>query len=148
MIANRLNWYLESKNLLSSQQSGFRQLHSTNEQVLRLSEDIKQSFNNKQDVLAVFIDFQAAYDTVWRHNLLNKLHNLSITGNMFRWITNFITQRFCATKYNNVTSKFKQTHRGIPQGTVLSTTLFNIYVNDLPQVLENANIKVALFADD
>ena len=67
---------------------------------------------------------------------------------MYSWISDFITQRFIATKYNNKLSKYRHTHRGLPQGAVLSTTLFNLYINDLPDIIEKSKMKIALFADD
>jgi hypothetical protein len=68
---------------------------------------------------------------------------------MFKWFHNFITQRFCITKFENNLSKYKQTRRELPQGAVTSTTLFNVMINDLPAHLgEIKNIKSALFADD
>jgi Reverse transcriptase (RNA-dependent DNA polymerase). len=85
---------------------------------------------------------------MWRYKLIEKLLTLGIKNNMLRCIAEFISQRFCATKYSNTISKYKQTHRGLPQGAVLSTTLFNIYLNDLFQTLETSGMKVAAFADD
>ncbi|KAI5728792.1 hypothetical protein M8J77_021201 [Diaphorina citri] len=55
---------------------------------------------------------------------------------MFRWISEFISQRYCATRYSDSLSSYKQTHAGLPQGAVTSTTLFNVFVNDLLQTLE------------
>ena len=60
MVAARLNWYLEHYNLLSNAQTGFRKYHSTNENIILLSQDIKEAFNKKENTLAVFVDFQAA----------------------------------------------------------------------------------------
>ena len=148
MIAKRLNWYLESQNLLTPRQAGFRPLHSTNEQIIQLSQNIKENLNKKENTLAIFIDFQTAYDSVWRNTLLEKLQKMAVQDNMHKWISNFITQTFIATKYKNKISKYKQTHHGLPQGAVLSTTLFNVYINDLPDTIEKSNMKTALYADD
>lgn len=148
MISNRLNWYLETNNLLSPNQAGFRELRSTNQQIVHISQDIKDSFNRKEDTLAIFVDFQGAYDSIWRYKLLEKMQILGIQGNMLHWISNFIIQRFIATNYNNHLSKYQQTHRGLPQGSVLSPILFNIYINDLPRHIEKFQTKTLLFADD
>ena len=148
MISERLTWYLETNNILSPSQAGFRRNHSTNQQVILLSQDIKEAFNNKEDTLAVFVDLKSAYDNIWRTNLIRKLQHLGITGNMLRCISEFITQRYCATNYGSATSRYKQTRLGVPQGAVLSTTLFNTYINDLANQLECLGVKTALFADD
>ena len=148
MISTRLNWFLETNNLISPAQAGFRQYHSTNEQVILLSQEIKEAFNKKEETLAVFVDFKSAYDNVWRYKLIKKLHQLGIKSNMLHWISDFIIQRYCATKYQSSTSSYKQTHIGLPQGSVLSPMLFNVYVNDIPQLLDNNGVKSALFADD
>lgn len=148
MISNRLNWFLESQNLISPCQAGFRELHSTNEQVLLLSQEIKNSFNRKEDTVAIFIDFQSAYDSICRTKLLKKVKEIGIQGPMFSWLCHFLTQRFIATRYGKNISKYKQVHCGLPQGAVLSTTLFNIFINDLPQKIQESGVKCALFADD
>ncbi|KAI5720833.1 hypothetical protein M8J77_012264 [Diaphorina citri] len=148
MVSNRLNWFLENFKILSPFQAGFRKARSTNEQVLRLSQEIKDAFNRKETTVAVFVDFRAAYDGIWRCKLFEKLSKLGIRSSMFRWISDFINQRFCATRYSDTQSSYKQTHAGLPQGAVLSTTLFNIFLNDLLTTLEKTGVKVAAFADD
>jgi hypothetical protein len=78
-----------------------------------------------------------------------QITKIGVRGRMLKWFHNFITQRFCATKFGNNLSKYKQTRRGLPQGAVTSTTLFNVMINDLSARLgEIKNIKSALFADD
>ena len=55
------------------------------------------------------IDFESAYDSIWRYKLIEKLLTLGIKNNMIRRIAEFISQRFCATKYGNTISKYKHT---------------------------------------
>mgnify|MGYP000415626391 CR=1 FL=1 len=149
MVMARLNWFLESQELLTVEQAGFRPNLSTAYQLTKFTQDIKESFNNKESILALFIDFQNAYDKVWRNKLIWKLQNLGIKDNMLRWCKSFITQRWISTEHNKQRSPYKQTRTGLPQGAVSSTTLFNVYVNDLPNELKSIkNIKCAMFADD
>ena len=70
---NRLNWYLETKNILAEEQAGFRQGRSTAQQTLRFTQAVKEAFNNKGSILAIFIDFKGAYDNVWKNKLLHNL---------------------------------------------------------------------------
>ncbi|GFW81197.1 putative RNA-directed DNA polymerase from transposon X-element [Trichonephila clavipes] len=65
------------------------------------------------------------------------------------WIRNFISQRFSAVRFGNAISSFKQSETGLPQGTVISPILFNIFINDLPDLLASDGLtNTALFADD
>jgi hypothetical protein len=149
MVGARLNWYLETQNLLSPAQAGFRRYCLTNQQIVMLSQEIKGSLDRKETLLAVFVDFKSAYDSVWRVKLMDKLQKIGVRGRMLKWYHNFIIQRLCATKFENNFSKYKQTRCVLPQGAVTSTTLFNVMINDLPAWLGKIkSIKSALFADD
>ncbi|GFV11996.1 uncharacterized protein LOC103524116 [Trichonephila clavipes] len=68
---------------------------------------------------------------------------------MLMWIRNFISQRFSAVRFGNAISSFKQSETGLSQGTVISPILFNIFINDLPDLLASDGLtNTALFADD
>jgi hypothetical protein len=73
MVSVRLNWYLETQNLLSPAQAGFRRYCSTNQQIVLCNQEIKDSLDRKEILLAVFVDFKSAYDSVWRAKLMDKL---------------------------------------------------------------------------
>ena len=147
-ILARLNWYLENQNLLTEEQAGFRPHRSTTYQLTKLTQGIKRAFNQQESVLAVFIDFSRAYDSIWRAKLIEKLKNLNIEGNMLAWISRFLDQRWTKVKYGETFSKYKQRKVGLPQGAVTSTTLFNTYINDLPNIVRNTNINMGMYADD
>ncbi|GFX85573.1 probable RNA-directed DNA polymerase from transposon X-element [Trichonephila clavipes] len=121
MITSRLDWYLETNNLLTSSQAGFRKCQSTNQQVVFLGQSIKDALDQRHSALA----------------LKQPL------------IKNFISQRFSAVRFGNAISSFKQSETGLPQGTVISPILFNIFINDLPDLLASDGLtNTVLFADD
>ena len=64
MITNRLQWFVERKNLLTKDQAGFRKHRSTIDQVIRLQGKISKSLKGKHHVLGIFIDFEKAYDMI------------------------------------------------------------------------------------
>ncbi|GFV37248.1 uncharacterized protein LOC103524116 [Trichonephila clavipes] len=64
-------------------------------------------------------------------------------------LENELPQRFSAVRFGNAISSFKQSETGLPQGTVISPILFNIFINDLPDLLASDGLtNTALFADD
>ncbi|GFO46273.1 RNA-directed DNA polymerase from mobile element jockey [Plakobranchus ocellatus] len=63
MVKDRLVHVLESRNLLSKVQCGFRMDHSTLDHLVRLETFIKKAFARKKQVLAVFFDIEKAYYT-------------------------------------------------------------------------------------
>lgn len=77
--------------------------------------------------------------------LLSKLQHYGITGNLHKWITNFLTQRTMKVVVEGQSSKEAKVESGVPQGTVLGPLLFLCHINDLPEAV---NSTVRLFADD
>jgi hypothetical protein len=109
------------------------------------------AFNQQESVLAVFVDFSGAYDCIWRAKLIEELKNMNIEGNMLTWISRVLDQRYGNTdirKYGETFSNYKQTKVGLRQGAVTSTTLLNVYINDLPNTVTNNKINIGMYADD
>jgi len=73
---------------------------------------------------------------------------MNIEGNMLTWISRFLDQRWTKVRYGETSSKYKQTRVGLPQGAVTSTTLFNAYINDLPNTVKNNKTNIGIYAND
>ncbi|GFS17732.1 RNA-directed DNA polymerase from mobile element jockey [Elysia marginata] len=145
MINNRLYWWLESNKILNPHQAGFRTGQQTKDQLFRLSQKVIDGFQKKKNTTAVFVDLQQAYDRVWRKGLLWKMREVGIHGRLYQWVKYFLVNRMIQTKINNgISSKLTQ-EEGLPQGSSLSCTLFLIFINDLPDVVQTEK---ALYADD
>ena len=56
-----------------------------------------------KDTIAFFVDLEKAYDEVWRQGLFVNMRDSGIHSNMYRWITNFLTDRTIATQTVGVT---------------------------------------------
>jgi exonuclease III len=146
MVTSRLRWYLERHRLLSDEQSGFRRNRSTMDHVVRLHDAIVRQTRNRGFVLAVFLDFERAFDMVWRKGLMIKLKRLGINGRMFDWIDAFLNDRTFQVRVGTQLSKIHTLENGTAQGANFSPLAFISMIDDLTDSLEN--VESSLFADD
>ena len=100
-------------------------------------------------VHVLFIDFQKAIDLVDHEILLTKLGNMGINKSFWLWCQSFLTDRTLQVKVLNVLSRVEAVPAGVPQGAVISTTLFNIYINDMEDCIPSEPlISTCKYADD
>ena len=127
-------------NNLNKYQSGFLPKHSTTFQLVDIFHHVCQSFDNKQFSCMVFCDISKAFDRVWHKGLLFKLEQNGIEGNLPWWLSIYLSKRKVVLQ--SATSSHKPRTASVPQGSVLGSLLFLIYVNDITLSLTR------IFADD
>ena len=147
MINKRLVWYLESNDLISPIQSGFRSERSTNDHLIRLETFIRDAFVNREHVVSVFFDLEKAYDTTWRYGILKDLHDLGLKGRLPLFIKSFLEDRTMQVRVGSTLSDLYDQEQGVTQGSILSTTLFNIKINNIVNCLDNKT-DGSLYVDD
>ena len=147
IVNARLLKHLEANNMLSSSQSAYRKNRSTEDQLVYLTQEIENAFQEKRKTLAVFIDLTKAFDKVWKDGLLLKLLHKKVEGRMFNWIQNFLQYRTARVKLDGQTSHRVPLQQGVPQGGVISPTLFIIFINDITEKLPR-HVSKAIHADD
>ena len=101
----------------------------------------------KEKAVGIFFDIASAFDKVWHEGLIFKMVKLKIPYYLVRLIQEFLTDRSFIVKIGQEMSKECKIECGVPQGAVLSPTLFSIFVNDVP-IKKSTNSKTLLFADD
>jgi retron-type reverse transcriptase len=97
---------------------------------MRLTDHVTLNFNNKISAAAVFLDIEKAFDTTWHTGLLYKLSKLEFSTNIIKLLSSFLSQRNFKVSVEGVMSTPREMQAGVPQGSVLSPTLFNMYIND------------------
>ena len=137
IINNRLRTYLEAKNIIAIEQAGFRQHRSTEDQTTYLTQAIEDAFQERKSTLAMFIDLQKAFDKVWKDGLLVKLLRYGIKGNLYKWTKSYLNNRRARVMLDGRYSRKVLLRQGIPQGGVLSPTLFTIFKNDVMEQIPN-----------
>ncbi|GFS74992.1 probable RNA-directed DNA polymerase from transposon BS [Trichonephila clavipes] len=149
MVLRRLTFHLHSHNLLPEEQYGFREGRSTTDQLLYFCQRIRDAHNRKptNHTVAVFLDLSKAFDRVWNNLLVIKLFkNFGIGGKALPWIYDFLRNRLIRVKFNSLSRSFSF-FQGVPQGSVLSPTLFSLYLSGIESAIKR-KCEVAAFADD
>ena len=147
MINRRLVWFLESNGLLANIQCGFRRHRSTVDHLVRLEAAIQDAFVRRQHLVAVFFDLQKAYDTAWRHGILRQMHAWGFRGRLPQFVESFMSTRTFRVRVGNVLSRPFSLENGVPQGSILSVTLFAVAVNGLAQCVRSP-VEGSLYVDD
>lgn len=142
ILLTHLQKYLKPR----EEQHAFRHGHSTTTQLVKLTDDLVTKFNNKNHTAAIFLDMEKAFDRVWHHGLIHKLHTMSNTPtHLVKIIQSFLSERKFQIKIDNHTSSTRNITAGVPQGSCLSPLLYSHYINDIPK---EEHVTTSLFADD
>ena len=143
---NRLFKYLSENSILYEKQFGFQTSHSTEHAILLLVNQLYQSFDENKFTLGIFIDLSKAFDTVDHKILTKKLELYGIKVSNLGWFESYLSNRKQFIKYGDKQTNIETITCGIPQGSILGSLLFLIFVNDLHRVTKY--LDPIMFADD
>jgi hypothetical protein len=145
LILNSILQYIPQQNF----QHGFKPNHSTTTALTNIIQPIINGLNHTpyHKTILIAIDINKAFDTVPRHNLIHKILQSNIPTNTKKWLANFLSGRTAQIQQNGHKSRTINIRNGVPQGAILSPTLFNLYTADLPQP-QTPFTRITSYADD
>ncbi|TBT98458.1 reverse transcriptase, partial [Hamiltosporidium magnivora] len=114
---------------LSTRQTGFRERHSPIDNALGVDHLLRKGAG---ELICVSLDIKSPFDTVYRWNLFKKLINyqgLSLNDTLL--IAELIENNSYVLEHGNRKINFFTASRGIPQVSVLSPNLYNVFIDDL-----------------
>jgi hypothetical protein len=144
-IANQLNAYCEDREVIPPQQFGFRKNSSCESALIRATDDWMGAIDEGKYVGALLVDLSKAFDTVPHQQLLNNLREIGCSTSTLQWFHSYLTGRLQRVIQKPEVTSWMPVTRGVPQGSCLSPSLFNIYVRRLPEITSSDSVQ---FADD
>ena len=137
-------------NLLSTNQFDFMRNRSTCSQLLIALNRCYKNFDDAIDVYIIYTDISKAFDTVSHPKLISVLQSNGVCNNVLNWITSFISYRKQCVCINDTFSSFCDITSGVPQGSVLGSLLFVVYIDNLVEICQPNNIRgdLHLYADN
>lgn len=146
IIRARLEQYLLDNHLINENQFGFVKNSSTTSACSQLLNFIDGNIDKKFYVGCFFVDLRKAFDSVDPMILFEKMKRLGITNKSLQLFKSYHSNRRQFVSVNNSNSAQENIYCGVPQGSIISTTMFNIFINDIFDI--NFNGKIQLYADD
>ena len=132
---------------LSKYLAGFRRNHNTQHALLRMIESWRALQNKGQKVGAIIMDLSKAFDTLNHKLLFKKLQAYGFDKKSLSFIESYFTNRKQRTKIGDSFSKYQRIITGVPQGSILGSLFFHIFINDLFLIVKNVSMEKFLPGD-
>jgi hypothetical protein len=143
---------------VSGEQFGFTRLRRALDACFVLDTLIDSMNADNTELFVAFIDFQKAYDYVWRDGLFHKMLISGMKGPIYRILHSMYKSVKSVIMYGNDVSDIIDQFVGLRQGCVLSPCLFSLFIADLPSFLADEGcqgvflhdtwVRVLLYAND
>ena len=146
LLNNKLLPHLEQYDLLNDRQHGFRPRRGTHTAIATMTELIAHKRTENKQVYIILRDISKAFDKVWTKGLWANILRCSLPRPLEQILCNYLTNRKAYIQMNNITGPTFELLSGVPQGSVISPTLFILYTSTLPPPAPHS--EYIAYADD
>ena len=147
IMNRRLVWFLQRGNCLDKAQNGFQKGKCSQDSLVAFEDEIHDAFVLNQLLVGILFDLEKAYDTCWGNLILRELHSVGLRGNLAIIISDYLANRRFQVIVGNKISRVYRQEMGVPQGGILSVTLFIVAMNTVVAYI-GAEISFGLYVDD
>lgn len=143
---SKLQEFARETGLIEQHQYAYVKHSSTTVALIKAVDSWIAAIDERQKVVSVFLDLRKAFDVIEHDILISKLRNSGITGSELDWFKSYLSHRSQFVSCGGTDSDRRTITHGVPQGSVLGPTLFNVHINGIAKVCNRCG--VVLYADD
>ena len=148
-VFNQTHMHMMVNSVYPPLKLSYRQFHSTETVLLKVTSDILLKMNTQEVTLLVTLDVSAAFDTTNHGILIDRLNkDVGIQEKALDWFKSYLTKRSQQVSLNGTISKQFNLDSGVPQGSYLEPLHLIIYASKLFKVIEDQLPDAHGYADD
>ena len=149
LVLKRITSHVNSSLSLDRLQSAYRQYHSTETTLLKVTDDIYEAFNDGRSTLLVALDQSAAFDCIDHDTMLRRLqYTFGLDGAALNWLRSYLDGRSSFVRLGSCVSDSVDVKIGVPQGSSLGPKLFSLYISPMAGLIESFGVRYHQYADD
>ena len=149
VVLCQLKEHLTRHNLIEPFQSAYREYHSTETALLRITSDLLNATDEGMVSILTLLDLSAAFDTIDHPILLERLSTtFGLSDTVLSWFESYLSDRCQSVVVNQIYSKCMPLVYGVPQGSVLGPILYTLYTQPLGQIIRSHQMRYHMYADD
>ena len=149
MAIKQMEKHLAKNCLIEPLQSAYKQHHSTETALIKVSNDILLELDNRKCVYLVLLDLSAAFDTIDHQVFLSQMQTqYGMAGSVHDWMKSYLQDRQQRVHVNGAPSDKVELQYGFPQGSCVGPFGFKLYTKPLTEIARRHGISIHLYADD